>query len=105
MSDLRDLPKPLASFFSHEGTILYSNDMGLERQRVLGFLALALIVDEGARVQLTWRTGGIEGVVAEALARFYSDRPGFKEAVDGLFFKEQQDRLRAAMRGAGGPTP
>jgi hypothetical protein len=89
---------PYATVFNQEGLVFYTDDAGRDRLPVLGFLALAMVTVDRQRAHVVWRAGGVDGVIAEALARFYVDRPGFKEAVDGLYIKEVQDRLRSAIK-------
>lgn len=82
-----------------EGLVLYTSDQpGQQDLRTMAFLALGHVQLTPGQPVFTWRLGGAEGTVAEMLAKFYADRPGMKEAVDGLYAKEIMDRARGLRR-------
>lgn len=70
---------------SHEGLQLYSDDAGRQGVRVLGHLSVTMHLGPNGEPQTCWRSLGVLGVTAQALADFYINNPGVKEAVDGMF--------------------
>lgn len=91
--------KPVLALSEHEGLVLYSDDQpGRTDLRAMAFLMLTHATLPNGQPVFLWRLGGAEGTIAELLARFYADRPGMKEAVDGLYVKELVDRTRGVRK-------
>ena len=77
----------LVSLRRQEGSLIYSDDQGRSEVRAINFISLTRFLGRTGEepVMFCWRSEGEISGIAEAIALLYTNSPGLKDAVDGLY--------------------
>lgn len=82
---------------SHEGTMLYSDELGRDHCRMASGIAIAIVIDPKTKTpQICWWLCGTPGTLAEMVARYLVSTPGMFEAVQGLYVRELKARSQGS---------
>ncbi len=75
----------LAGIEVHEGTVLWRGEgVPHDRAPVMVYLVAAIVKTADQGVQFVQRADGLQGAIAEVIARLYLGNPGLAEAVAGV---------------------
>ena len=74
----------LAGIEVHEDTVLWRGEGPFDRAPVMVYLAAAIVKTADQGVQFVQRMDGLQGAIAEVIARLYMANPGLPEAVLGV---------------------
>lgn len=73
----------VAGIEEHEGSPLYRSNGEFDGAPAMAYV-LAVLAQSAEGPQFIYRMGGLQGAIAEAIARLYIANPGLPEAVLGV---------------------